>query len=149
MSATPYSAFPNRFKQDLRDGKRLIGCWVSLANPITTEVLGLAGFDWLLLDGEHSPNDIASFVLQLMALKGVKMDEIRNVTPSYAGIGYDRIEQQGIHWPCPNEEHPGTPILHREQFTIGRGVFNAIDYFPPAETVDGDRPVLVWFWAPH
>jgi len=69
MSATPYSAFPNRFKQDLRDGRRLIGCWVSLANPITTEVLGLAGFDWLLLDGEHAPNDIGSFVLQLMALK--------------------------------------------------------------------------------
>ncbi|HXE40475.1 MAG TPA: 2-dehydro-3-deoxyglucarate aldolase [Azonexus sp.] len=67
--ATPFSAFPNRFKQDLLAGKKLIGCWASLANPITTEILGLAGFDWLLLDGEHSPNDLNSFVLQLMALK--------------------------------------------------------------------------------
>jgi len=66
---SPYSAFPNTFKRDLRAGKTLIGCWTSLANPITTEILGLAGFDWLLLDGEHSPNDINSFILQLMALK--------------------------------------------------------------------------------
>ena len=71
------------------------------------------------------------------------MDELRTVTPSYAGISYDRIEHQGIHWPCPNEEHPGTPILHREQFTIGKGVFNAIDYAPPAETVDRDFPLYL------
>lgn len=65
----PYSAFPNQFRRDLIAGKRLIGCWCSLASPITTEVLGLAGFDWLLLDGEHSPNDVLSFIPQLMALK--------------------------------------------------------------------------------
>ena len=66
---TPYSAFPNSFRADLRAGKTLIGCWCSLANPITTEVLGVAGFDWLLLDGEHSPNDVITFIPQLMALK--------------------------------------------------------------------------------
>jgi 2-dehydro-3-deoxyglucarate aldolase len=66
---TPYSSFPNTFRQRLMAGERLIGCWCSLANPITTEVLGVAGFDWLLLDGEHSPNDVVSFVPQLMALK--------------------------------------------------------------------------------
>jgi 2-dehydro-3-deoxyglucarate aldolase len=60
---------PNRFRQDLLAGKTLIGCWSALSNPISTEVLGLAGFDWLLLDGEHAPNDISSFVVQLMALK--------------------------------------------------------------------------------
>jgi len=69
MDHPPYSAFPNLFKRDLRAGKTLIGCWVSLANPITTEILGLAGFDWLLLDGEHSPNELGSFIAQLMALK--------------------------------------------------------------------------------
>ncbi|MEO7336824.1 MAG: 2-dehydro-3-deoxyglucarate aldolase [Caldimonas sp.] len=66
---TPYTAFPNRFRENLVAGKRLIGCWCSLASPITTEVLGIAGFDWLLLDGEHSPNDVLSFIPQLMALK--------------------------------------------------------------------------------
>jgi len=65
----PYSPFPNTYKQRLLAGERLIGCWCSLANPITTEVLGVAGFDWLLLDGEHSPNDVTTFVPQLMALK--------------------------------------------------------------------------------
>lgn len=66
---TPYSGVPNRFKRDLREGKTLIGCWSSLASPFSTEILGLAGFDWLLLDGEHSPNDLNGFILQLMALK--------------------------------------------------------------------------------
>lgn len=67
--STPYIPFPNRLRADLLAGKRLIGCWCSLANPITTEVLGVAGFDWLLLDGEHSPNDVTTFIPQLMALK--------------------------------------------------------------------------------
>lgn len=65
----PYQSFPNSFKRDLRAGKKLIGCWSSLSNAITTEVLGVAGFDWILLDGEHSPNDVATFIPQLMALK--------------------------------------------------------------------------------
>jgi len=65
----PYQSFPNSFKRDLRAGKKLIGCWSSLSSAITTEVLGVAGFDWILLDGEHSPNDVATFIPQLMALK--------------------------------------------------------------------------------
>ncbi|CAN5457281.1 2-dehydro-3-deoxyglucarate aldolase [soil metagenome] len=66
---TPYQSFPNTFRRDLLAGKKLIGCWSSLSNAITTEVLGVAGFDWILLDGEHSPNDVATFIPQLMALK--------------------------------------------------------------------------------
>jgi 2-dehydro-3-deoxyglucarate aldolase len=68
-SSDPYRALPNSFKRRLQAGETLIGCWCSLANPITTEVLGLAGFDWLLLDGEHAPNDVTTFIPQLMALK--------------------------------------------------------------------------------
>jgi predicted molibdopterin-dependent oxidoreductase YjgC len=71
------------------------------------------------------------------------MEELRRVTPSYAGISYERIEHEGLHWPCPNAEHPGTPILHREQFTIGKGVFHAIDHAPPAESVDSDYPFFL------
>lgn len=62
--------FPNQFKAALAANQVQIGCWSALANPFTTEVLGLAGFDWILLDGEHAPNDVLSFVPQLMALKG-------------------------------------------------------------------------------
>jgi 2-dehydro-3-deoxyglucarate aldolase len=50
---TPYRGIPNRFKRDLREGKLQIGCRSSLASPLSTEVLGLAGFNCLLLDGEH------------------------------------------------------------------------------------------------
>lgn len=67
--ATPYQSFPNSFKRDLLAGKKLIGCWSSLSSAITTEVLGVAGFDWILLDGEHSPNDMSTYIPQLMALK--------------------------------------------------------------------------------
>ncbi|MWN06736.1 2-dehydro-3-deoxyglucarate aldolase [Gilliamella sp. Pas-s95] len=59
----------NQFKQDMLARKKLIGCWAALGSPISTEILGLAGFDWLLLDGEHAINDVISFVPQLMALK--------------------------------------------------------------------------------
>ena len=62
--------FPNKFKAALAAHQVQIGCWCALANPISTEVLGLAGFDWLVLDGEHAPNDISTFIPQLMALKG-------------------------------------------------------------------------------
>jgi len=64
-----HPTFPNTFRQGILSGKRLIGCWCSLANPITTEILGLAGFDWLLLDAEHAPNDVLTLIPQLMALK--------------------------------------------------------------------------------
>jgi 2-dehydro-3-deoxyglucarate aldolase len=67
--ASPYQSFPNSFKRDLLAGKKLIGCWSSLSSAITTEVLGVAGFDWILLDGEHSPNEVTTFIPQLMALK--------------------------------------------------------------------------------
>ncbi|NRF66988.1 2-dehydro-3-deoxyglucarate aldolase [Aquincola sp. S2] len=66
---SPYTGIPNRLRADLREGKRLIGLWASLASPITTEVAGVAGFDWILLDGEHAPNDVGTFIPQLMALK--------------------------------------------------------------------------------
>lgn len=69
MSNTPYSAIPNAFREALIENRTQIGCWCSLGSPITTEVMGLAGFDWLLLDGEHAPNDVMTFIPQLMALK--------------------------------------------------------------------------------
>jgi len=71
------------------------------------------------------------------------MEEIASVTPSYAGITYDRIEKKGLHWPCPDTTHPGTPILHVGQFPRGKGKFHAIDYLPPAENVDDEYPLYL------
>ncbi|MES2718199.1 MAG: 2-dehydro-3-deoxyglucarate aldolase [Pseudomonadota bacterium] len=65
----PSRNIPNLFRQALLAQQRLIGCWCSLANPISTEVLGVAGFDWILIDAEHAPNELNSLVLQQMALK--------------------------------------------------------------------------------
>jgi 2-dehydro-3-deoxyglucarate aldolase len=65
--ATPYSAFPKMFRQDVGPRQRLIGCLSPLGSPITTELLGLAGFDRLPLDSEHGPNDPLPLVPQLMA----------------------------------------------------------------------------------
>jgi len=69
--------------------------------------------------------------------------EIAAVTPSYAGITYDRLETEGIHWPCPVPDHPGTPILHRERFSRGKGLFHAIEYIPPAEQTDAEYPLYL------
>lgn len=71
------------------------------------------------------------------------MDEIRSVTPSYAGITYSRIEKVGLQWPCPTLEHPGTPFLHRDRFTRGRGLFHPVEYVPPPETPDEEFPLYL------
>lgn len=71
------------------------------------------------------------------------MDEIRSLTPSYAGITYERIENETLSWPCPSEDHPGTPILHTGVFSRGKGMFFAIDYKPSAETPDEQYPFIL------
>ena len=71
------------------------------------------------------------------------MEEIARVTPSYCGINYERLEADGIHWPCTGTDHPGTPCLHMDQFTCGLGVFHAIDYIPPDELPDEEFPLYL------
>jgi 2-dehydro-3-deoxyglucarate aldolase len=94
--ANSYRPFPNRFRQDLVAGKRLIGCWASLGSPITTEVLGVAGFDWILLDAEHAPNDVLTLVPQLMALKdSVSAPVVR--PPSNDVVVIKRLLDAGFH----------------------------------------------------
>ena len=58
----------NAFKKALASGDTVFGCWMSIAEVYTAEILGRAGFDWLLIDGEHSPNDIRSIRDQVIAL---------------------------------------------------------------------------------
>ena len=69
--------------------------------------------------------------------------EIRQVTPSYAGITYERIGRQGIQWPCPNTDHPGTKYLHRDRFTRGLGAFAPIEFIPPDEVPDKEYPLYL------
>lgn len=71
------------------------------------------------------------------------MDEIASLTGSYAGISYDRLEEHGIQWPCPNKEHPGTPFLHGGKFSRGLGKFNPVEFVPPAEMPDAEYPLIL------
>ena len=76
------------------------------------------------------------------ASPGEIMDEIARLTPIYGGISYSRLEDKGLQWPCPSPDHPGTPYLHKGQFSRagGRGKFYAIPYRPPAELPDSNYP---------
>ena len=58
----------NPFKQALEQGRAQIGLWVALASPYSTELIAGVGYDWLLLDGEHAPNDVRSTLTQLQAV---------------------------------------------------------------------------------
>jgi formate dehydrogenase (NADP+) alpha subunit len=71
-------------------------------------------------------------------------DEMRTLTPSYAGISHGRLRAGAeLHWPCPSEDHPGTPILHVAAFTRGRGEFHPADWHPPAEVPDAAFPLVL------
>lgn len=71
------------------------------------------------------------------------MEEIAQLTPSYGGISYRRLEGGGLQWPCLDPTHPGTPYLHRDGFARGKGQFSNIKYQPPAEKADEEFPLIL------
>jgi assimilatory nitrate reductase catalytic subunit len=77
-------------------------------------------------------------------------DELRRCTKGaksdYWGITYEKIEaQNGVFWPCPSEDSPGTPRLYEERFGFpdGKARFHPIAYIPPAEEPDDDYPLVL------
>lgn len=81
----------NPFKQALAEGKRQIGCWMSFAEPSVAEIMGTCGFDWLVVDGEHAPNDIRSIRDQLTALAASPSHPVVRVP-----VGEDWIIKQAL-----------------------------------------------------
>ncbi len=71
------------------------------------------------------------------------MDEIATVSPIYGGMAYDRIDDVGLCWPCPDKDHPGTKYLHKGKFTRGKGKFHAVEFRAPVESVDKKYPFLL------
>jgi formate dehydrogenase major subunit len=71
-------------------------------------------------------------------------NEISVLAPQLCGIKYRRLDGDGLQWPCPTEDHPGTCFLHKDgQFTCGLGVFNPVDWTPPAEVPDKEYPLVL------
>ncbi|SNR93924.1 formate dehydrogenase alpha subunit [Methylobacillus rhizosphaerae] len=72
------------------------------------------------------------------------LDEIAQLTPTFQGVSFKRLEETGsIQWPC-NEEHPaGTPIMHVDEFVRGKGKFMITEYVPTSEKVNGKYPLLL------
>ena len=73
--------------------------------------------------------------------------EINRVVPQYRGITPERLKSnlQGIHWPCPSEDHPGTLRLYEDRFLTpdGKGHLTAVEYRPPAELPDSEYPLIL------
>ena len=72
------------------------------------------------------------------------MDEIARLTPSFGGISHNRLETDPVQWPCPTPDHPGTPYLHKGQFSRGeRALFRPSPYIPSGELPDDEYPMLL------
>jgi formate dehydrogenase (NADP+) alpha subunit len=73
------------------------------------------------------------------------MDEIATLVPAYGGINYARIEEQGIQWPCPTKDHPGTTTLYTEKFARPGGLaqFMVLDHIGSGEVPDENFPMVL------
>jgi predicted molibdopterin-dependent oxidoreductase YjgC len=69
--------------------------------------------------------------------------ELAQVTPIYHGMSYERLVGKGLQWPCPDADHPGTPILHVEHFSRGKGKFTPLEAQDPAEQPDDEYPLIL------
>ncbi len=70
------------------------------------------------------------------------MDEIAALTPSYAGVSHARLHSgEQLHWPVKDKNHLGTPILHVDKFTIGKGIFHVVEHLPAKELPDNNYPL--------
>jgi formate dehydrogenase alpha subunit len=71
------------------------------------------------------------------------LEEMGRLVPEYAGVKYERIEQEGLQTPVWDDRHPGTPFLFSESFPRGKGKFHPLDYHPSVETPNEDYPFIL------
>jgi formate dehydrogenase alpha subunit len=103
------------------------------------EPLGEAKPDWWIL-GQLSTR--LGYAMEYAGPSEI-MDEIASVAPIYRGVNYERLGGDGLRWPVPTKDHPGTPILHTEKFSRGLGKFHVVEHRPPAEEPDEEYPLLL------
>jgi len=73
-------------------------------------------------------------------------DELRGLSPMHAGMSYDRLDALGgLQWPCPDEDHPGTPFLHgwlwEDPMSRDKAPFSVVEWVPPVDPLDEDFPI--------
>ena len=83
----------NFFKQALADKRPLIGLWLGLADSYSAEICAGAGFDWLLIDGEHAPNDLRSILSQLQAIAPCFSHPVARIPVGAGDIGTTLVKQ--------------------------------------------------------
>ncbi len=73
------------------------------------------------------------------------MDEIAELTPALHGVSHARLGTQGLQWPVPTKEHPGTPVLFEEKFATksGRGKLFPVEWIPPGEIASDAFPFIL------
>lgn len=71
------------------------------------------------------------------------MEEIRTLVPSYGGITYERLENEGLQWPCTDISHPGTKFLHKGKFVRGLGKFSVNEYAASSEISTKEYPFIL------
>jgi formate dehydrogenase (NADP+) alpha subunit len=73
------------------------------------------------------------------------MEEISTLTPIYGGISFDRLENDGLQWPCVSRDHSGTLFLHKDRFATksGKGKFMPLEYRESAELPDDEYPLIL------
>jgi 4-hydroxy-2-oxoheptanedioate aldolase len=113
----------NHFKKAIAAGRQQIGLWVSLANAYSTEIVAGSGFDWLLLDGEHSPNDPTTILPQLQAAAPYPVSPI--VRPAWNDKvlikRYLDVGAQSLLIPYVQDEHEAAAAVEAMRYPT-RGV---------------------------
>ena len=108
---------------------------LSIINMVSNRILGTAN------NGFNSYSDpiyhtVAPFAADVF-------EEITKCWVAMAGMSYERIEEEGLVWPCPDKDHPGTPILHIGSFPRGKGYLSAVTWSGPAELPDDEYPLVL------
>jgi formate dehydrogenase alpha subunit len=129
----PAASFAEKFGTFTNTERRVQQVRKALKEP------GNARQDWDII------RDLSTRMLYPMEYTNAEeiFEEIREVTPQYAGITYKRLGLRGIQWPCPDASHPGTPILHKEKIARGKGLLIPVDFRFPAETPDSEYPFIL------
>ncbi len=137
----------NQFKRALKAGKPQYGFWLGMCNPLSAELCAYTGYDWLLIDGEHAPNDLQSTLAQLQAISGSPAEAIVRLvddTPSrikqYLDIGVQSLLvpmietgtqaqrlAQSVQYPPAGMRGVGTALARAARWNQVESYFTEVD----------------------